>query len=398
MLLDRRFLLLAGAGGLLAPPLAFAAGAGDRKLVLVILRGGMDGLAAVAPYQDRRYAALRGNLALPAEGEGAPTPIGEGFGLHPSLSFLAKTWAAGELAILHAAASPYRERSHFDGQDVLESGGAAVFAVKDGWLNRALGSLAPERRGEGLAIATAMPLVLRGPAAASTWAPSRAPEASADTIARLMDLYAGDPLLGPALAKAVETEAMVETAAMSAPEAGQRGRFGPNAYAALAQAAAQLLVAPNGPAAAVLSFDGWDTHANQGGAQGQLALRLSGLDRALEALKTGLGPAWGQTVVVVATEFGRTVAENGTRGTDHGTGGVAFLLGGAVKGGQFLGDWPGLAPAALFEGRDLAPANDLRGLFASVLEQHWGLEPKDIVSRVFPGAGALTRHPGLLRA
>lgn len=391
--------LLAGLAALgIAPAFAqdlrFAAGPADRKLVLIILRGAMDGLAAVAPFGDKHYAGLRGRLALPQD---MLKPLGDGFGLHPSLGFLASSWDSGELAILHAAASPYRDRSHFDGQDVLESGGQAVFAIKDGWLNRALGTLPPDRKAEGVAIANAMPLVLRGSASAATWAPSFAPEADSDTLARLMDLYADDSLLGPTLAKAVETAALVEDSGMAGMAgSARRGRYGPGQYRLLAEAAARLLVTPNGPATAVLSFDGWDTHINQGGLDGQLAQRLGGLDAALAALRQGLGDTWRRTVVVVSTEFGRTVAENGARGTDHGTGGVALVLGGAVAGRRLLGDWPGLAPAALYQGRDLAPANDLRGLFASVLEQHWGLEPAVVSKTVFPGAGALRRELNLV--
>jgi len=401
MRFDRRTLLAGFSAASLAPALnaglAFAAGPSERKLALVILRGAMDGLAAVPPVGDPHYLALRGRLALPQEGAAAALPLSEGFSMHPKLTFLAESWKRRELAILHAAAPPYRDRSHFDGQDVLESGGDSVFAVKDGWLNRALLRLPPERKAEGLAIASAVPLVLRGPAATATWAPSFAPQADDDTLARLMDLYADDAMLGPMLAKAVETADVVEDAAMTG-AGGRRGRYGPAQYRLLAEAAARLLAAPNGPATAVLSFDGWDTHANQGSVDGQLALRLAGLDAALLALRQGLGPLWSQSVVVVATEFGRTVAENGTRGTDHGTGGVAFVLGGAVQGGRFLGDWPGLAPKALYQNRDLAPANDLRGLFASVLEQHWGLGSGEVSKAVFPGAGALRREPGLIRA
>jgi uncharacterized protein (DUF1501 family) len=385
----RRALLAAGgAFALTQSSLAFASTPGERKLVLVILRGALDGLAAVAPVADPAYARLRGRLALPPE---AVLPLTDGFGLHPALTFLKQSWDQRELALLHAAASPYRDRSHFDAQDVLESGGQAVYAVNDGWLNRALG---PSR--QGVAIAQTVPLVLRGPNTASSWAPSEAPDAAADTIQRLMDLYAGDPLLAPALAQAVATQAVAEGAAMAGMEARLGRRNGPGAYRAVADVAARLLMAPGGPAAAVLSFDGWDTHANQGSTQGALAFRLAGLDAALGALKTALGPRWRQTVVVVASEFGRTVAENGTGGTDHGTGGVALVLGGGVRGGRFLGDWPGLAPAALYQNRDLAPANDLRALFAGVLAGHWGLDQQTLTSQVFPGASSLRPIGGLL--
>lgn len=397
-LLDRRRLLAGAAGLVLATAggrLALAAAAGQRKFVFVILRGAMDGLAAVAPYADPNYRAARGRLALGAPGEtGGVLPIADGFGLHPQLTFLHESWKAGELAVLHAAASPYRERSHFDGQDVLESGAGRVFATQEGWLNRAVGLLPASGKTAAVAVGGTVPLVLRGPAPVSSWAPSVAPAAQEDTLIRLTDLYAGDALLSPALAHAVETQGIIGQGADGMRMGG--GRNAVAGYRILASAAAKLLVAPNGPAAAVISLDGWDTHAAQGSTAGALSFRLQGLDTALRTLKEGLGPQWKDTVVVVATEFGRTVAENGTGGTDHGTGGVALALGGAVKGGRMIGDWPTLAPAALYQGRDLAPANDVRGLFATVLRDHWGLDRGELTRKVFADAAGLKLHDGLI--
>ncbi|MFN3910829.1 DUF1501 domain-containing protein [Hyphomonas sp.] len=399
-LMTRRAALIAGGAVCLAGSagaLTISKRAGDRKFVLVILRGAMDGLAAAAPFGDPHYRAARGKLALAAPGEaGGGLPLTEGFGLHPNLAFLHDQWTGGELAILPACASPYRERSHFDAQDVLESGASDVFGASDGWLGRALSALPPGEPREAVAISGALPLVLRGSASATSWAPSFAPSASDDTLARLMDLYAGDTLLGPALASAIETNAIAAASDMDS-MGGKGGRAGPGAYKALAEAAGRLMSADGGPAAAVLSFDGWDTHANQGAANGQLALRLAGLDAALRALKDNLGPHWENTVVSVVTEFGRTVAENGTGGTDHGTGSTAFLLGGSVDGGKFAGDWPGLAPKALYEGRDLAPANDLRAMFMAVLQDHWGLGRSVLSRTVFPDAGGLRPMAGLVR-
>ncbi len=389
--IDRRRALIAAGGAV-----AFAAGgaraavsntSGARKLVLVILRGAMDGLAAIAPVNDPNYRRLRGKLALTGG-----LALSDGFVLHPKLAFLHAAYLGGEAAILHAAASPYRDRSHFDAQDVLESGGGgAVYELSDGWLNRALA--AGEKR-EGVALTSALPLVLRGPAPASSYAPSFAPAPSDDTIARLADLYADDPVLGPALAKGVATANLADGAAMAAARGGRGGSVAAQ-WAGVAQSAAKLLAAPGGPAAAVLSFDGWDTHANQGADDGALAQRLAALDASLGALKTALGPVWRQTVVIVATEFGRTVSINGTGGTDHGTGGAAFLAGGAVKGGRLLGDWPGLAN--LHEGRDLRPATDLRALFMGALAEHWGLEAHALTTKVFPGAQAVRPLSGLVR-
>lgn len=373
---------------------AISADSGDAKLVFVILRGALDGLAAAPPYADPAYAALRKSLALapPGAASGGALPLAEGFGLHPKLVFLHELWRGGELSLLHAAATPYRERSHFDGQDLLESGGAAAYALSDGWLGRALAA-GPVR--SGVAVAPALPLVLRGPAPTSNYAPSFAPTPGADVVARLMDLYADDRLLGPALAKAAATEATAGAGGMQDAAKG-RGAYGGARWSALSGAAARLLSAPGGPAAGVLAFDGWDTHANQGAAEGQLAIRLAALDAALRTLKDGLGAAWSRTAVLVATEFGRTAAVNGTGGTDHGTGGAAFLLGGAVRGGRVLGDWPGLA--ALRDNRDVAPANDLRALFAGVLAEHWGLGRSELQSRVFPGLAGARRIEGVLKA
>jgi len=399
-LMTRRAALLAGGALVLASPagaLTVSSQAGDRKFVLVILRGAMDGLAAVAPYGDPNYHALRGRLALAAPGEaGGVLPLPDGFGLHPRLSFLHGAWTDGELAIVHACASPYRERSHFDGQDVLESGSAKVFGASDGWLARALNLFAPGERRTAVAISGSLPLVLRGTGNATSWAPSNAPSASDDTLSRLMDLYAGDTVLAPALAAAIQTNEIAGASGMGDMKSAGR-KVGPASYVPLAEAAARLIAAESGPASAVLSFDGWDTHANQGAGQGQLALRLAGLDAALKALKAGLDQHWQNTAVVVATEFGRTVAENGTGGTDHGTGSAAFLLGGAVRGGQMAGDWPGLSQKALLDGRDLAPSNDLRRVFMAVLQDHWGLDRADLARSVFPDANDLKAMPGLLR-
>ena len=401
----RRLLQQAGALGLASfSHLSFAATPGDRKFVLVILRGAMDGLAAVAPYGDAAYRSARGRLAFdpPGSGDTGLLPLVDGFGLNPRLPFLHELWREREMAFMHACATPYRDRSHFDGQDVLESGANRVFSAADGWLNRALAARpdhtanhtpnhSPNR--EGIAIAATVPLVLRGAAPSSSWAPSNAPTAARDTLARLMDLYAGDALLAPALASAVHNQQTVSESPIMA-TGGERPNT--SAQVRMAEAAARLLVAPNGPAAAVLSLDGWDTHANQGTLQGALALRLAGLDSSLRALKSGLGSQWANTVVVVATEFGRTVAENGTGGTDHGTGSLAFVLGGAVRGGRMLGDWPTLARSALYEGRDLAPVNDLRGLLMAALSEHWRIEPDLLQRQVFPGAERMKTLPQLI--
>jgi uncharacterized protein (DUF1501 family) len=398
--LDRRRLLM-GAGALAIATscgqLAFAAAAGERKFVLIILRGAMDGLSAVSPYEDPNYHAARGGLALapPGEPDGV-LKTADGFGLHPKLVFMKDRWDAGQLAILHAAASPYRDRSHFDGQDVLETGAARVFGASDGWMNRAVACLPSGASSTAVAIGGSVPLVLRGRAQVSSWAPSVAPVPLSDTINRLTELYGGDPLLSPILAQAVQTDALVGAGDGTMMGGGAGRAAGLGAYKVLATAAAKLLTAPGGPAGAVISLDGWDTHAGQGAETGILAVRLQGLDTTLQTLKEGLGDQWSNTVVVVATEFGRTVAMNGTGGTDHGTGSVAFALGGAVKGGRMLGNWPTLATGALLDNRDLAPANDVRSLFAAVLRDHWGLARSDLAGKVFADSPQLRPIDGLV--
>jgi uncharacterized protein (DUF1501 family) len=370
-------LTLAMAGG----TASFAqSGRSTGKFVFVILRGAMDGLSAVVPYADPAYRGLRGNIVMDGPGgTGGTLPLTQGFGLHPALRGLHGLWQDKQMSFMHAAASAYRDRSHFDGQDVLESGAGRVYGAPTGWLNRSISLLPNGPEKEGIGIGRTIPLVLKGAAKTGSWAPAIAEQSDMDTLNRLMDLYSGDSLLGPALAMAIETD---KTAAGSAMAMGQNGGGrGGISYTPLAVAAARILVAPGGPAACVLSFDGWDTHANQGGAQGQLANRLGQLDAAIMALKSGLGPVWANTTVVIATEFGRTARVNGTGGTDHGTGGAAFILGGAVKGQTMIGDWPGLS--RLYQDRDLMPANDVRDLFTIGITNAWGLEQAAVRGQVF---------------
>jgi uncharacterized protein (DUF1501 family) len=383
---NRRSFLTAGFSGLTLSMFGGTAsfaqtGSASGKFVFVILRGAMDGLAAVVPYNDPAYRDLRRTIAL--DGPGGPNgtlALSDGFGLHPALAGLHGLWRDQQMSFMHAASSPYRDRSHFDAQDVLETGNATLSSANTGWLNRAIAMLPNGTGKEGIGIGRSLPLVLKGSAKSGTWAPPLAEQSSTDTLNRLMDMYAGDAVLGPALAMAIDTD-KIASGSMMAGNSGALGGRGGGAFAPLASAAARILTAPEGPAAAVLSFEGWDTHAAQGGAQGQLANRFIQLDAAIMALKAGLGPVWAHTTVVVATEFGRTARVNGTGGTDHGTGGAAFILGGAVVGGKMLGDWPGLS--TLYQDRDLVPANDLRTLFTTGLKNAWRLDEAEIRARVF---------------
>jgi uncharacterized protein (DUF1501 family) len=379
---------------LLAPfaRISVAAPKPDARFALVILRGGLDGLAAAPPYAEPQYRLLRGALALDAPGgEGGALDLDGTFGLHPSLANVHAMYGAGEALVLHAAATPYRERSHFDAQNVLEAGGVAPSGAATGWLNRAVGALASAGDARGaVALADTVPLVLRGEFDVMSWAPSRLPNADDDTLARVRRLYAAaDPELAARLDSALGARSLAGDAGE-----GMGGRPG-QALAPLASAAARFLASADGPRIAVLEVGGWDTHANQGAAQGNLAQRLRALDAGLQTLKAELGEHWRSTCVAVATEFGRTAAVNGTRGTDHGTAGCAFLLGGAVAGGRVLADWPGLAPRDLYEGRDLRPTTDLRAAFKGVLHERFGLTEAALAQHVFPDSAELAPLEGL---
>lgn len=394
---------LALGASLVTSRLSFARTNAETKsrFVFIILRGALDGLAAAPPYGDRDYEGLRRDLALKSPGTpGGALPLNGLIGLHPSLSFLEESYQARELIVFHAVASPYRERSHFDGQDVLENGNVRAHAVQTGWLNRALESL-PARHAElGVAIGQNVPLVMRGPAAVTSWSPTKLAALDDDTLQRITDLYASDPLLAQRLAEATQADAMVASdQAMSDDDPmllAKRGKGGAR-YGEVVNAAAGFLRREDGPRVAVFDTTGWDTHANEGSAEGQLSGRLKALDEGLRTLKEQLGPVWNDTAIVLATEFGRTAAINGTRGTDHGTAAAAFLVGGAVQGGRVIADWPGLSSHALYQGRDLQPTLDLRSVLKGVLEEHLLVPGRALQNVVFPDSSSAKPLGGLIR-
>lgn len=400
-MVSRRDLLKAAGIGAIAsgiPGLSLAGTDGEERFVLVILRGAADGLAVAPPYGDGNYRKVRGELALPAPGDdGGLLKLDGLFGLHPSLEGIHGEYQDQRALIVHAVASPYRERSHFDGQDVLENGGAAVGVARDGWLNRSLLPLGSSLGDEvAIAMAQTTPLVLRGDNSVMSWAPSQMPDADDSTLRRLQAMYADDAFFATRLTQALEAQ---EIAAGESMMSGRQAR-GNNAQQtrAMAQATARFLTADDGPRIAVIEAGGWDTHANQGTTGGALANRLEALDEGLMALRDGLGDAWSKTVVAVVTEFGRTVAVNGTRGTDHGTASAAILLGGAVNGGQVVADWPGLRQSDLHQGRDLKPTTDMRSLFKGVLSEHLSISANLLNEKVFPDSAVAPRLTGLVRA
>jgi len=369
-MLSRRFFLAAGGvtiASLGLPRLAFAKADTPKRLLFIIQRGAADGLAILAPTGDPVYRSVRGDF-LPDLQTGAK--LDGFFTLHPALAETAKLYGAKQALFVHAVASPYRDRSHFDGQNVLETGGTAAYRVKDGWMNRLLGLL-PRDEAKALALSSTVPMALRGPHDVSSYAASALPGAPDDLLARVGRLYESDQQLHGLWTAAMETRM---TAGDPAGGAGQTG-------AATGALAAKLLAGEGGARIAMIETGGWDTHSGQ---RGRLNAQLRGLDQLVAALKAGLGQDWANTLVIVATEFGRTVAPNGTGGTDHGTASAAMLLGGAVAGGKIVADWPGLGQGALYEGRDLKPTTDLDALIGAALAQHFGLDPARTMTALFP--------------
>ena len=371
-MIDRRQLIASA----LWTPLLSLAGMGENRFVFVVLRGGMDGLSAAPVPGDPAFAEARGALA---NFGAAPLPLEGPFALHPLLPQLHAMYGRGELAVVHATGLPYKERSHFDAQQVLESGGQRPYELSTGWIGRAL-----EGR-RAVALETAVPLVLRGATAVDTWAPSFMPDPSADLVTRLQAMYRGDEALSSALERARSLHADPAMASAESPGGGRNNAL------LLARQAAEFL--QRGAQVAVLELGGWDSHANQAAPQGALSNNLRTLDAMLGALRDGLQSSgtWQRTAMLVATEFGREVAINGTQGTDHGSGGVAFVLGGAVKGGRVIADWPGLAKGARFEGRDLRITTDLRAVQRALLEGHLGVSRAALDDSVLPGSAALPR-------
>ncbi len=387
----RQFILTATATPLwlAAGGVAFAGLPGDRRFVFVILRGAMDGLHAVPPIGDPNYASARGGMALSPE---SVVALDRHFALHPSLAEFSELYRSGELLVVHATASPYRDRSHFDGQDVLEAGGTVPHELDSGWLNRSLQALGATRT-DGLAVSQGVPLSLRGRVPVVSWAPSPLPSLAPGRVESLRALYRGDPIFEAALEEGVQGDSFAAATLGDDPMAHK-----PQAnFAQLAEEAGRLLAAPNGPRVGVIEIGGWDTHLNQGLATGRMADVLKQFNQGLLAMRAAMGAAWKSTIVLAASEFGRTVAMNGTNGTDHGTATAVFVLGGAVQGGRVPGRWPGLSRDALYQGRDLAPTTDLRSVIKGILGDHLGVTQSALSAQIFPGSADVAALNGLVR-
>jgi uncharacterized protein (DUF1501 family) len=404
--------LLAGSGALFAwtavPRIARAEGR-DPRFLVIVLRGALDGLAVAAPVGDPDWTKLRSDKSLTADGPTPALPLDGFFALNPAMPNLHRLYQAGQATIVHAVATPYRERSHFDGQDVLESGLPKPGAADTGWLNRTLAALEPgdrvdPRSRQAFAVGPITPLVVRGSAPVFSWVPPRLPPVSDDTTMRLLDLYRHtDPTFARVLEERVGLAAIAKAGGMNREPGEERpaiqggGIAQVKAYFAdAAGAAANFLAEAEGPRVGALAFDGWDTHVNEGAVQGRLANLLGALDGAIAAVETNMGAGWRETVVVLVTEFGRTARFNGNDGTDHGTATVALLAGGALRGGRVIADWPGLKEADLYEKRDLRPTTDLRAVLKGLLRDHLCAGERRLEAAVFPDSGAARPLQGLL--
>lgn len=377
------------------PRVVLAAAPTERRLVLIILRGALDGLAAVPPFFDPAYRQLRTTLGPgePGSADGA-LDLDGGFALHPSLRAFHAMYKQGDAAIIHAVATPYRERSHFDAQDLLENGTLRARGATDGWLNRALGLMPRSDTRVGLAVGQTVPLVMRGTVPVGSWAAQTMPELNRDFLSLLSQVYKSDTAFDVAFTEGMRAHAMNDEVLGDEKSMGGNAR-GAQAIRATTSAIGKLLASADGPRVAALDIGGWDTHSAQ---NARLKQMLQALDDGLTGLRESLGAVWRQSVVVVATEFGRTAQQNGTNGTDHGTGSVVLLAGGAVAGGKVLGHWPGLAADKLHQGRDLAPTTDMRAVFKTLLLAHVGL-PRDGIERaVFPDSRDVRALDGLVKA
>ncbi|WP_371397579.1 DUF1501 domain-containing protein [Fretibacter rubidus] len=389
MLSRRHFAKLTAAslmGGAIASPV-FASAPTEKRFILINLKGAMDGLHALAPYADPDYHRLRPTLGLGAAGTNREVLDLDGsFGLHPALKPLQALYRAKELTFIPAVSTQYRQRSHFEAQNMLEGGGASPYQQKTGWLNRAILEMGSTPHRIGLTLGPTIPLIMQGQADIRTWSDSRLPEADEGFLRRLESLYDNDPIFHKAFAQAQEdnsNSAMMENMRLG------NGRLGFSTQAALS-----ILKEKNGPRIAVIEAGGWDTHYAQERRLYKLFVELAD---SIALIKNDLGPMWKDTAVMVVSEFGRTAAENGSNGTDHGTGGLAIIAGGSINGGKIRGRWPGLSPSALLEERDLAPENHLESLFKSTLIQHLGLSETQVADTVFPGLQTIKMIENLYR-
>jgi uncharacterized protein (DUF1501 family) len=395
--------LALGRGAWAAAPGADAAAGG--RLVIIMLRGAVDGLSVVVPYADPAYYRLRSSIAIapPDAHTGAALDLDGRFGLHPALAPLLPYWREGSLAFVHASGSHDPTRSHFDAQDYLETGTPGVKSTPDGWINRLLGVFPGERKPtEALSMGPSLPRAMLGANPVTSLPNGRTavrPDAMERAeIANAFDrVYTGNDPLARAYRDAQTGRRQMMNALTRDMDGSDRGAPPAAAFRAEAERLASLFRSQADIRIAFIPYGGWDTHIGQGGATGALATRLGQLGDGLATLAQRLGPALADTSIVVVSEFGRTVRENGTGGTDHGHGNVMWLLGGPIAGGRVHGRWPGLDDAEMYEGRDLAVTTDFRTVLSTLLVRQMALAPSALAS-VFPGlAQSSMSMAGLLR-
>jgi uncharacterized protein (DUF1501 family) len=373
-LLSRRGFLAGACCAAAAPvltPVTFAAMPGENRFVTIVLRGAMDGLDLVQPYGDPAFAALRPKLGLTPDT--GLLDLDGFFGLNPAAADLMPLWKAGELSFVQAVSTPYRnQRSHFDGQDILETGGNDK-SQKTGWLNRTIAAIPRGESRRAIDVSSSMELILTGPSDADSWSSQTNFALAEDEIHFLDRLYAEDAAFARVFDEAKQTSSSADSLYGDAKRGG--------GIVDIARLAGGMLTKDYRLAS--FSINGWDTHVGQ---QAQFRKAAGDLTVAITTLKQAMGDdVWKKTVVLAITEFGRTARENGTGGTDHGTGGTAVLAGGAIIGGKVLGDWPGLGDDKLLDGRDLMPTGDVREVAAAMLYRQFGIEPSVLTGKVFPG-------------
>lgn len=359
------------------PNISFASADTDKRFIFIIQRGAADGLNTVIPYADPAYKKLRGALAIDVS---EATKLDGMFALHPALKATAKLYQNQQALFVHGIASPYRKRSHFDAQNILETGGKSAYEFKDGWMNRML-RLLPTAQSEAIAIAPSIPMALRGKANVNAYAPSNLRDAPDDLLIRVSQLYAQDAQLHDLWSSAMEANDLAGDTTTKRNPAG------------VGKLAAEFLNKADGPRIAMIETNGWDTHSAQ---DRRLNRQLSSLDILINALHQELGDHWQKTTVLVATEFGRTAAANGTGGTDHGTASTAMVLGGDLHGGRIIADWPGLNSADLYQERDLKPTLNLNHLIASIIGERFGIDSNKVANDVFLSTSINTRMTGLI--
>ncbi|MDB5873956.1 MAG: hypothetical protein JWQ07_3398 [Ramlibacter sp.] len=376
------------------------------RLVVVMLRGAMDGLSLVAPYSEAAYYQERPVIAIPKPGEeGGLIALNDQFGLNPAFAPLLPYWQSKWLAFIHASGSPDATRSHFDAQDYMESATPGRKSTPDGWLNRLAAVLAGphstpvSQRLQAVNLGPTMPRIFSGEAPVASLASGNAALVRGnldrpELVAAFAQLYAGDDRLSQAVREATATRGEIMNNMASDDPKADAGSLSLNGLSRDTTRLGQLMARDARVRLAFVPVGGWDTHANQGGAKGQLANRFTLLAQALDALAGALGDRFNETTILVMSEFGRTVRQNGTNGTDHGHGNVAWVMGGGVRGGQVYGAWPGLDASARYEGRDLAITTDFRDIVADILEQHFRLQDKQL-AQVLPGMDK-RRRVGLL--